>query len=278
MNKHLIICFILFGLITAFSFRVKAAPVTYFPVVENGQVLPWKEVTELLPKGKKFKVIDVETGLYFYVQRRAGNKHADVQPLTRKDTAIMKHLYNNKWSWNRRAILVPVKGKLLAASMNGMPHGGGALNNGFPGHFCIHFAKSTTHRTNNVDPDHQMMVLKAGGKLEEYVKKANPSQLVHLFLVGVKQHDDDLIKHALNMENAEKKQVILKNIKDISTIHYDIASINTKEIKKSLIIKTKISLKVTIYWKDQRSEKTSMTFTVERASLIDSWRISDVKF
>ncbi len=42
---------------------------TYFPVSDTGKVLKWKRVESLLPKGKKFKVIDVETGFYFYVQQ-----------------------------------------------------------------------------------------------------------------------------------------------------------------------------------------------------------------
>ncbi|MCM3080108.1 hypothetical protein [Brevibacillus invocatus] len=36
------------------------------------------------------KVIDLETGQRFQVQRRAGSRHADVQPLTRNDTMILK--------------------------------------------------------------------------------------------------------------------------------------------------------------------------------------------
>lgn len=54
------------------------------------EVLPWDIVNQILPIGITFTVIDVETDLQFRVQRRAGNKHADVQPLTRRDTQIMK--------------------------------------------------------------------------------------------------------------------------------------------------------------------------------------------
>ena len=57
----------------------------------------------------------------------------------------MKTIYNGKWSWKRRAILIITHDQLLAASMHGMPHGAGALKNGFPGHFCVHFYGSTTH-------------------------------------------------------------------------------------------------------------------------------------
>ena len=41
----------------------------------------------------------------------------------------------------RRAIIVLIdENQIIAASMYGrMPHGAGALQNGFPGHFCVHF-------------------------------------------------------------------------------------------------------------------------------------------
>lgn len=103
------------------------------------QMLPWKEAKEHLPKFKKFTVLDVDTGKRFDVQRRAGSEHADVQPLTKEDTKTMKEIYNGKWSWKRRAIIVISDGEWIAASMHGMPHGAGALSNNFPGHFCIHF-------------------------------------------------------------------------------------------------------------------------------------------
>lgn len=110
-----------------------------------GTMLSWEEIDEIIPRFTTFTITDLETGLRFKAQRRAGNNHADVQPVTKADTAIMKEVYGGKWSWKRRAILVHYNGHAIAASMHGMPHGGGALANGFPGHFCIHFKDSLTH-------------------------------------------------------------------------------------------------------------------------------------
>jgi hypothetical protein len=118
MTKLMILVFMLISFFVHPQKMKAEENLTYFPVSDTGKVLKWKRVESLLPKGKKFKVIDVETGFYFYVQRRAGSHHADVQPLTRQDTKVMKHLYNGKWSWNRRAVLIPFKGQMLAASMN----------------------------------------------------------------------------------------------------------------------------------------------------------------
>lgn len=129
-----------------------------------GEMLPWSEVKHLFPKKARSQIIDLETGLTFDVERRAGDKHADVQPLTRADTDVMKRIYKGKWIWDRRAILIQVDDRRIAASMHGMPHGRGSLQNGFPGISAFIFFGSTTHLTQNADPSHQLMIHKAAGK------------------------------------------------------------------------------------------------------------------
>jgi hypothetical protein len=153
----------------------------------------WEEVNNILPRYSKFTVVDLETGMKFRVQRRAGSNHADVQPLTSKDTAIMKEIYNGKWSWKRRAIIVVSDDGKIAASMHGMPHGGGALKNNFPGHFCIHFYGSTTHRTNFMDLSHKLMILKSAGNLEKYIQQTDPYDLVNAYIAGIKQQDSKIV-------------------------------------------------------------------------------------
>lgn len=124
--------------------------------------LDWfKNGNSALPRGAVFTVKDVATGKTFQVKRWAGSSHADSEPLTRDDTAIMKDIYGGSWSWTRRAILVSYNGHVYAASMNGMPHGTSTRDNGFDGHFCIHFTGSKTHGSDRVDEDHQAAVQKA---------------------------------------------------------------------------------------------------------------------
>ncbi|MCU9613246.1 hypothetical protein OEV98_06730 [Caldibacillus lycopersici] len=164
------------------------------PLSYRIELLPWEEVDELLPRKTKFTIIDVETGLHFNVQRRAGNKHADVQPLTTKDTKIMKKIYGGEWSWKRRAIIVLADDKMIAASMNGMPHGAGALQNGFPGHFCVHFFGSSTHRSKKEDLGHKLMMLKSAGKLDNYIHQVDPYELLDVFAVAVNQGDSSLLQ------------------------------------------------------------------------------------
>ena len=92
------IMFLVTPFLSEFAFAEQPIEDSNDPISFNIEMLPWEEVNEILPKFSKFEVIDVETGLRFSVQRRAGSKHADVQPLTRKDTKIMKEIYQGKWS------------------------------------------------------------------------------------------------------------------------------------------------------------------------------------
>lgn len=164
--------------------------------VHFAPALSWEQVKKTLKRMEFATVIDLETGQRFDVQRRAGSRHADVQPLTRADTHIMKSIYQGKWSWKRRAILVEVDGTYFAASMHGMPHGVGAIEgNEFPGHFCIHFFGSSTHRRTEPDPSHSMMILKASGALATAIKGSSPEELVGYFLTALHEHDT----HAMRM-------------------------------------------------------------------------------
>src|SRR3954462_10137518 len=171
------------------------------------EMLPWEKVYKILPKYSKFTVLDVETGKMFHVQRRAGSRYADVQPLTPKDTSTMKKIYGGKWSWKRRAIIVIHDNQWIAASMHGMPHGAGALKNNFPGHFCIHFYGSQTHRTNSIDLSHMLMIYKASGKLEEYLSKSSPYATVEAYIAGLKQQDS-YISSLISVQEQKWKPIL----------------------------------------------------------------------
>ncbi len=111
-----------------------------------------------IPKRATFKIKDIRTGKVFTVRRWSGYNHIDAEPLTKSDTNTLKSIYGG-WSWRRRPILVKYNGHVYAASMNGMPHGTSTIsNNGFDGHFCIHFSGSKTHGTKRVDGEHQNCV------------------------------------------------------------------------------------------------------------------------
>ncbi|MEW6524703.1 MAG: LysM peptidoglycan-binding domain-containing protein [Bacillota bacterium] len=133
--------------------------------VAGAVATPWTQVDRIFPRNTTAQVTDVHTGLSFTVRRRGGWAHADVEPLTRADTDMLRRIYGGGWSWARRPVVVEVGGYRIAASMNGMPHGGASLtNNGFPGHHCIHFLGSLTHGTQVVDAGHQAAVREAVGR------------------------------------------------------------------------------------------------------------------
>lgn len=129
-----------------------------------GQLMDWEFASWILDTYNTAVLHDLATGKKFKVRRLGGSNHADVEPLTSNDTAVMKDIYGGQWSWERRAVLVYVDGMIIAGSMAGMPHDIKTINdNNFPGHFDLHFLNSRTHYDNTVDPAHQVMVQKAAG-------------------------------------------------------------------------------------------------------------------
>lgn len=127
------------------------------------EMLNWAHSASVsaIPKKAVFEIKDARTGLVFKAKRWSGANHVDAEPLTAADNKIAKSIYGG-FSWARRAILVKYNGHVYAASMNYMPHGTQTIpNNGFDGHFCIHFQNSKTHGSEKIDNEHQNMVQKA---------------------------------------------------------------------------------------------------------------------
>jgi hypothetical protein len=236
------------------------------------EMLPWSEVRTLLPKYSKFTVLDIETGKKFRVQRRAGSHHADVQPLTAKDTIIMKKIYGGKWSWKRRAIVVINKDRWIAASMHGMPHGAGALKNNFPGHFCIHFHESTTHKTNAMDLSHKLMILKASGNLDEYLQQATPYEVIEAYIAGFKQQDPR-ITSLISLQKQKWNPILTKveNVK-ISRMPLLPAEDLTKEIS------LEIPIEVDWYIKNRGRQLYRGDIHLLRFSPLDAWKVDSQLF
>lgn len=158
-------------------------------------LLPWFGVAEnIFSIGTKAVVTDIDTGISFNVERTYGYNHADTETLTKKDTELMKKIFRGQWSWERRAVIVTVGNRKIAASIAGMPHAGRddkpanvtvsgrsdgygtgdnldtIKGNGMDGHFDIHFLGSRTHGTNRVDEQHQAMVQKAARSYRSSIK------------------------------------------------------------------------------------------------------------
>ncbi|WP_088011722.1 hypothetical protein [Gottfriedia acidiceleris] len=241
------------------------SPISFQIEIEN-----WETVNKLLPKYSFFTVIDVESGKSFNVQRRAGSRHADVQPLTREDTNIMKEIYDGKWSWKRRAVLILAHDNLIPASMHGMPHGAGALQNGFGGHFCIHFLGSTTHKTGKSDLSHYVMILKAAGRIDDYMNNLPPYQLLNVLFVTIKNSDKGLAKNIVisNHKNINKE---LKKIEKIEAIHWSLPqSIDTEPYS----LETEIPVEVNLLIKNVGSVRSKLSFTLVRTSPLSPWKVN----
>nr|WP_226087902.1 hypothetical protein [Mesobacillus selenatarsenatis] len=235
-------------------------------------MLKWEEVNEILPRYSKFTVVDFETGMKFRVQRRAGSNHADVQPLTSKDTAIMKEIYKGKWSWKRRAIIVISEDGKIAASMHGMPHGGGALKNNFPGHFCIHFYGSTTHRTNFMDLSHKLMILKSAGKLEGYLEQTDPYDLVNAYIAGLKQQDSDIVS-LISLQVLEWENLLYK-IENIRISRMEVLPAEDVGDQLSLSVPVEVNLQL----KGTGGKNFLGKVHLVRYMPNEQWRVDSVKF
>ena len=133
-------------------------------ISEHGEYLDWSHARNIYSRGTTATVTDLHTGLTFEVRRYGGSNHADSEPVTKEDTATIRQLYGGSWSWSTRPIILTVNERHVAASMNGMPHGGQSIyDNNFSGHFCIHFKNSRTHNTNSISSRHQAAVKEAAG-------------------------------------------------------------------------------------------------------------------
>lgn len=240
------------------------------PISFTVEILPWELVNTIIPYKSVFTIIDVETGMQFQVQRRAGRSHADVQPLTRKDTKIMKEIYSGKWSWKRRAILVLKDDNFLAASMHGMPHGGGALQNGFPGHFCVHFIDSTTHRSKLANRAHKLMILKAAGQLHEYVLQADPYEVIHIFSEGIVQRDEKILALTVPKESVDK---LFKDTTDIEQIKINIGKVLPKEELSNMSFLT-VPVEMKMYVSGRGKVTLHTEFLLERVGLTGPWTIN----
>lgn len=199
--------------------RIAGPGAEYETFSPYGEFLSWGEVDKLFPRYAEATVIDFDTGCKFRVQRKGGTYHADVQPLTAEDTAVMKLIYSGKWSWQRRAVIVQLdSGRRIAASMNGMPHGLGSIpDNKFNGHSCIHFRDSKTHCSREVNMAHQIMVWKAANIVDQQLLALNPQKTIEMFLAAVDQGDLSMASKAVDKDSKDATS-LLDGVADIDSL------------------------------------------------------------
>ena len=132
--------------------------------VNGVELLDWSEAKQIFKTGVPVQVTDVRTGITYNVSSFSNGNHADVETFTQEDTDAMFRTYNGRWSWDTRPIWVTIGDRTIAASINGMPHGGGVISgNGMNGQVCIHFFGSRIHPGASLahERDHQNSVQEA---------------------------------------------------------------------------------------------------------------------
>ena len=223
-----------------------------------GELIPWEEADQLFPKYQRARIVDVDTRLAFWVQRRAGTEHADVQPLTKADTEIMKTIYQGKWSWQRKAIIVELEnGRRLAASMHGMPHGAGAISgNNFNGHFCVHFLGSSTHGSKSPNTAHQIMVWKAADQFDQHLMQASAPEAIDIFFTAVDQGATALAARLL--DGSPAAQLLLARSSQVQSISID--SI-TEQGDNSYEVKLRL-----IFTGEQKDHKKTLTLRLQNSA------------
>jgi len=135
-------------------------------------------IQQLWAKGASYKVYDIYTGIVWTARYYNGARHADVEPLTKADTAKLCKIYgvskasdiNSHDHWQRRPSLVTIGNRTFACSLYGVPHGdndGAIKDNDLYGVLCIHFVNSEIHTSGYVDTNHQKAI--------EYAYQHSPS-------------------------------------------------------------------------------------------------------
>lgn len=178
-----------------FAGQVIRIPVFHIPVKPTpgpqfGELLDWwTEAQYVIKFNVPFTIIDFETGTRFQAIRTFGANHADCEPSSARDTAIMLNLWDQHHTsyWTERAVIIEIEGRRLAASMSAMLHAGldahpaginvhnrsgsygfginldAVKGNNADGHFDIHFTNSTRHRDGTISLRHQTNIRRAAG-------------------------------------------------------------------------------------------------------------------
>lgn len=139
--------------------------------VKFGQYVDWSVVNLLWTKKMRCKVVDLDTGIAYYmirVNQSYSVGHADVAPATKADTNKLKQTFGGELNAYRRALVVIIGGQRIAASIFAQPHGstgvpGNGLNkaDGTLQQVCIHFKNSRNNMHDMIDPAHQYQVKRA---------------------------------------------------------------------------------------------------------------------
>ncbi|MEA4928736.1 MAG: peptidoglycan-binding protein [Candidatus Limiplasma sp.] len=128
------------------------------PDVSSVKCLYWyTEVKPTIKSGQHITVFDPATNLEWTLRLYSLGHHADSEPLTATDTAIMYKAFGYTNTWTPKPVYVQLpSGVWTLATMHNVPHLTGSIkDNDFDGHLCVHFLRTVEECTAN-DPDYGM--------------------------------------------------------------------------------------------------------------------------
>jgi peptidoglycan hydrolase-like protein with peptidoglycan-binding domain/SH3-like domain-containing protein len=127
-----------------------APPVNTAPTASQVRYANW--YTEIRARCRTYPyatVYDYNTGLSWKVHMFSIGAHADSEPVSAADTAIMVQAFGGKYTWTPKSVWVVMSdGRVYMASTHDNPHGvDHNTSNNFPGHLCIHFPRTQAEVT-----------------------------------------------------------------------------------------------------------------------------------
>lgn len=134
---------------------------------EYGETAAWAEVDQLIPVGTQFLLIDFSSQLYFNAVRVGGANHMEFEPVDAAQGQKLLSIFSGQTSYEKRACIVQIGDRYLAASFCGMPHGAATqAGNALGGQFCLYFTGSTAQELSVQDAEHNANIQKASTPAE----------------------------------------------------------------------------------------------------------------
>ncbi|NLI20149.1 MAG: peptidoglycan-binding protein [Clostridiales bacterium] len=133
------------------------------PSVSSVKCLYWyTEVKPTIKSGQQITIFDPATSLQWTLRLYSLGHHADSEPLTATDTAIMYKAFGYTNTWTPKPVYVKLpSGVWTLATMHNVPHLSGSIqDNDFNGHLCVHFLRTLEECAAN-DPDYGITHQKA---------------------------------------------------------------------------------------------------------------------
>ncbi len=130
----------------------------------TGELLSWQKTKEELIQGNTYLLMDYNTGTTFSLVFVGGTEHAEMESPSQEDTAVLKKVFGDSFSFFKRPMLIEIQGVYIACSLQGHPHGEDTIsNNDMAGHICLFFYESRSHVGLLPDEEHAVNIRLAAG-------------------------------------------------------------------------------------------------------------------